>query len=113
MSETSISSDAENWQSLNEPIAWRPSEEYLQRSRLRRFMERHGVASYPDLLARANSDPSWFWDAVSDDLGLVWQRPYTQVMDTSRGVPWGRTPSRYGPSEAATRASGGCCPSQR
>jgi acetyl-CoA synthetase len=88
MNETSISGDAENWQSLNEPIAWRPNEEYLQRSRLRRFMERHGVASYPDLLARANADPIWFWDAVSDDLGLVWQRPYTQVMDTSRGVPW-------------------------
>jgi acetyl-CoA synthetase len=88
MGETYISSDAENWQSLNEPIAWRPSEEYLQRSRLRRFMERYGIASYPDLLARANADPAWFWDAVSDDLGLVWQRPYTQVMDTSRGVPW-------------------------
>ena len=44
MSEASIYSDAENWQSLNEPIAWRPSEEYLQRSRLRRFMERHSVA---------------------------------------------------------------------
>ena len=88
MSETTISSEAENWQSLNEPVAWQPSEEYLQRSRLRRFMERHDVASYPDLLARANADPAWFWDAVSDDLGLVWQRPYTQVMDTSRGVPW-------------------------
>ncbi len=88
MSETTISSNAENWQSLNEPIAWRPSEEYTKRSRLRRFMERHGVASYPDLLARANADPAWFWDAVSDDLELVWQRPYTQVMDTSRGVPW-------------------------
>jgi acetyl-CoA synthetase len=87
VSETTISSDAENWQSLNEPIAWRPSEEYLQRSRLRRFMERHAVTTYPDLLARANADPAWFWDAVSDDLGLVWQRPYTQVMDTSRGVP--------------------------
>jgi acetyl-CoA synthetase len=88
MSETTISSDAENWQSLNEPITWRPNEEYLRRSRLRRFMERHGVTSYADLLARANADPAWFWDAVSDDLGLVWQRPYTQVMDTSRGVSW-------------------------
>jgi acetyl-CoA synthetase len=88
MSETSISGDAENWQSLNEPIAWRPNEEYLQRSRLRRFMERHGVATFPDLLARANAYPAWFWDAVSDDLGLVWQRPYTQVIDTSHGAPW-------------------------
>ena len=24
------------------------------------------------------------------DLGLVWQRPYTQVLDTSRGIPWTR-----------------------
>ncbi|MGH2487196.1 MAG: AMP-binding protein, partial [Ktedonobacterales bacterium] len=37
-----------------------------------------------------NADPAWFWDAVSADLGLVWQRPYTQVMDTSRGIPWTR-----------------------
>jgi acetyl-CoA synthetase len=87
-SDSVTAGDAENWQSLNEHIAWRPSEEYLRRSRLRRFMDRHGVASYPDLLARANEDPTWFWDAVSDDLGLVWQRPYTQVLDTSRGVPW-------------------------
>src|SRR5579859_8193578 len=81
-------SGADNWESLSEPIAWRPTKEYLEKSRLLRFMQRHDIADYPALLARANADPSWFWDAVSDDLGLVWQRPYTQVMDTSRGIPW-------------------------
>jgi acetyl-CoA synthetase len=80
----------ENWESLSEPVAWRPTEEYLLRSRLKRFMDRHGVATYADLLQRADADPAWFWDAVSADLGLIWQRPYTQVMDTSRGVPWTR-----------------------
>ncbi|MGH2514547.1 MAG: AMP-binding protein, partial [Ktedonobacterales bacterium] len=78
----------ENWESLSEPIAWRPSAEYLEKSRLRRFMQRHDIADYAALLARADADPTWFWDAVSDDLGLVWQKPYTQVMDTSRGIPW-------------------------
>jgi acetyl-CoA synthetase len=78
----------ENWESLSEPVAWRPSEAYLRKSRLLRFMRRHDIAEYADLLARADADPAWFWDAVSDDLGLVWQRPYTQVMDTSRGIPW-------------------------
>ncbi|HLZ22290.1 MAG TPA: acetate--CoA ligase [Ktedonobacterales bacterium] len=81
-------SGADNWESLSEPIAWRPTKEYLEKSRLLRFMQRHDIADYPALLARANADPSWFWDAVSDDLGLVWQKPYTQVMDTSRGIPW-------------------------
>jgi acetyl-CoA synthetase len=79
-----------NWETLDEPIAWRPSEEYLQRSRLRRFLERHGVADYAALLQRATADPAWFWDAVSADLELVWQRPYTQVLDTSRGIQWAK-----------------------
>lgn len=95
MSETvsggsSTAGSDDNWESLSEPIAWRPTGEYLQRSRLRRFMERHGIADYPTLLQRAGADPSWFWDAVSDDLELVWQRPYSEVMDTSRGIPWTR-----------------------
>ncbi len=80
----------DNWESLSEPIAWRPDEQYLRKSRLKRFMDRHGVADFAALQERANGDPAWFWDAVSDDLGLVWQRPYTQVMDTSRGIPWTR-----------------------
>src|SRR5260221_1141996 len=84
------SPDADTWESLSEPIAWRPSEEYLSRSRLLRFMRRHGIADYAALLQRANDDPEWFWGAVPDDLGLVWQRPYIAVMDTSRGVPWTR-----------------------
>jgi acetyl-CoA synthetase len=80
----------ENWESLSEPVAWKPTEEYRQRSRLLRFMRRHGIGEYAELLARADADPAWFWDAVSDDLGLVWQRRYTQVTDTSRGIPWTR-----------------------
>jgi acetyl-CoA synthetase len=78
----------DNWESLSEPVAWYPTEEYLRKSRLLRFMQAQGIGDYQTLLARAGSDPAWFWDAVSRDLGLVWQRPYTQVMDTSAGIPW-------------------------
>jgi acetyl-CoA synthetase len=90
MSDQKPMASAENWESLEEPIAWRPSAEYIQRSRLRRFLDRHGIADVPALLDRANIDPAWFWDAVAKDLELVWQRPYTQVMDTARGAPWTR-----------------------
>jgi acetyl-CoA synthetase len=78
----------ENWESLSEPAAWYPTEEYLRKSRLLRFMQAHGISDYKTLLERAAADPAWFWDAVSRDLGLVWQRPYTQVMDTGAGIPW-------------------------
>ncbi len=69
-------------------IAWEPDDAYRERSRVGRFMERHGIGSYDDLLARATSDPAWYWGAVAEDLELVWSRPYQQVLDLSRGAPW-------------------------
>src|SRR5215469_13951907 len=80
----------DNWQSLVEPIAWNPSPTALERSRLRAFMRRLGVATYEELIARAAADPAWFWDAVPDDLGLVWRQRYHTIMDTSRGPQWTR-----------------------
>src|SRR5215204_2924849 len=69
-------------------VAWAPSQPYLDRSRLRRFMARHDIATYDDLLSRATADPRWYWEAVAEDLDLTWSRPYDQVLDLSRGAPW-------------------------
>jgi acetyl-CoA synthetase len=69
-------------------IAWRPSPFYLQRSRLRAFMERLGVPSFEQLLQQAAAGPTWFWDAAVKDLGIEFYSPYTQVLDTSRGWEW-------------------------
>ncbi|HEX9035571.1 MAG TPA: AMP-binding protein [Ktedonobacterales bacterium] len=85
---TTSTASPDNWQSLVEPIAWRPTAPYLERSRLLAFMRRHGVGSYDELLQRSASDPAWFWNLVPDDLGVVWRKPYSSVMDTSRGPHW-------------------------
>jgi acetyl-CoA synthetase len=78
-------------QDSNSPdIAWRPSPAYIERSRLRRFMDRHGIASVAELMDRSTSDIAWFWDAVVQDLDLEWFQPYTQVVDLSRGIEWPR-----------------------
>ena len=45
-------------------VIWEPTPEVIERSRLRRFMDRHGIAAWEDLLERSTSDPEWFWDAV-------------------------------------------------
>ena len=47
--------------------AWRPSAEYLDRSRLRRFLTDVGCADLPELQARAVADPAWFWSAAVAD----------------------------------------------
>ena len=69
-------------------IAWRPSPEYLERSRLRRFMAAQGIASFEELLARAAADPEWLWDATVRDLDLQFYTPYQRVLDVSRGIEW-------------------------
>ncbi|MDQ6905939.1 MAG: hypothetical protein M3176_03835, partial [Chloroflexota bacterium] len=45
-------------------IVWRPSETDFERSRLRRFMAREGIATFEELLTRAADDVAWFWDAT-------------------------------------------------
>ncbi|HEX8597608.1 MAG TPA: AMP-binding protein [Chloroflexia bacterium] len=71
-------------------IAWRPTPEYIERSRLHHFMLRHGLGTFAQLVERYSADPAWFWQAVVEDLGLEWYEPYTQVLDLSRGVEWAR-----------------------
>jgi acetyl-CoA synthetase len=71
-------------------IAWRPTREYRERSRLAAFMARHGIASYNDLLRRSTEDLEWFWTAVFEDLRIEFYRPYRQLLDTSRGIAWAR-----------------------
>ena len=71
-------------------IAWRPTAEYIEHSRLLAFMRRHALASYDELLRRSVEDPRWFWPAVLDDLDIRFYEPYTDILDTSRGIPWAR-----------------------
>jgi acetyl-CoA synthetase len=73
---------------MPDEIIWRPSPEYLERSRIARFMRKHGIASIEALQRRSVEDTEWYWDAVVRDLGIRWSTPYTRVLDGSRGVPW-------------------------
>ncbi|GAB5520201.1 MAG: AMP-binding protein [Rhodothermales bacterium] len=75
---------------FGQSIAYRPDPDTLAQSNLQRFMDRHEIASYDDLLQRATDDIAWFWDAAIDDLGIEFTRPYTQVVDLSDGPEFPR-----------------------
>jgi acetyl-CoA synthetase len=53
-------------------------------------MRRWGLGTLEELRARSIQDPSWFWPAVVEDLGIEFFRPWTQVVDTSSGPEWSR-----------------------
>src|SRR5438132_8852018 len=71
-------------------IIWTPSPESVDRANVTRFMRRHGIRDYEELVRRSTSDTSWFWEAALQDLGVAWFRPYTRIQDSSRGFPWTR-----------------------
>ncbi|UCC62857.1 MAG: AMP-binding protein [Anaerolineae bacterium] len=73
---------------FNQPIVWRPSQAVVRRSRLKRFMDRHGLATFEALMARSTAEVAWFWEAAFEDLGVEFYEPYTKVVDLSRGVQW-------------------------
>jgi len=69
-------------------VAWYPTDQYLERSRLRRFAAAHGHRDFAALHRWSVEDLDGFWRAVDRDLGLQWRRPYDGVFDSSRGIPW-------------------------
>src|SRR5215470_5555046 len=71
-----------------ESIVWRPTKEHLENSRIARFMKRHDIATLDELQRRSLTDLEWYWDAAVRDLGVRWTRPYTRVLDDSRGIEW-------------------------
>jgi acetyl-CoA synthetase len=71
-------------------VVWRPDPEAASRTRIARFMRRHGLDSLEALQRRSVEDLEWYWDAVAKDLGWLWSTPYERVADLSRGIQWPR-----------------------
>ena len=70
-------------------IVWRPSAELIANSHLKTFMDRHGLASFDELMRRSTAVPdgvAWFWDTMLREMGIVFDTPYAQVADLSGGI---------------------------
>lgn len=75
---------------FHDEIVWRPSDEIVQRAHLTHFLRDIGVDSFEALIERAGVDIAWFTKALLDYLGIEFRRPYTEVVDLSRGPAWPR-----------------------
>ena len=71
---------------FGQQAAWTPTPEHVAGTHLARFWTRLGLDDYAALQAWALEDVGRFWDAVLDDLGIEFHRPYTQVLDDSEGI---------------------------
>jgi acetyl-CoA synthetase len=71
-------------------IIWRPDPATAARTQIARFIRRLGLPSLETLQRRSVEDIAGYWREVEKDLGWSWLAPYTDVVDTSRGIQWAR-----------------------
>lgn len=69
---------------------WTPAPELVAASNVGRFMAEHQFDDFEALRTRSIENPEWFWDAFTRFAGIEWDTPYSQVVDTSRGIEWAR-----------------------
>jgi acetyl-CoA synthetase len=70
--------------------AWHPARAAREHSQLAKFLRSCGLDSFKALHRRSIEDIAWFTGQVLNFLGVQFDRPYRQILDLSRGVPWPR-----------------------
>ena len=53
-------------------------------------MKKHDISSLEDLSIKSNNDLEWYWKSVDEDIGIVWDKHYTKVLDVSKGMAWSK-----------------------
>jgi acetyl-CoA synthetase len=69
-------------------FVWHPTPELIAQSNLQRFIEKHALDSYGELMRRSTADIAWFWNTVLHDLDIRFYKPYSEVLDLTEGKPW-------------------------
>ena len=53
-------------------------------------MKKHEISSLEELCIKSKNNLEWFWESVDEDIGIVWDEPYTKTLDTSNGIAWAK-----------------------
>ena len=53
-------------------------------------MKQYGISSLDELSEKSKNDLEWYWEAVSKDIGIVWNSPYSKILDSSKGIMWSK-----------------------
>ncbi|MEC4848280.1 MAG: AMP-binding protein [Nitrosarchaeum sp.] len=67
-----------------------PTEEQIQSSNIYKFMKKHDILTLQELSQRANQNLEWFWQEMDKEIGIIWDKPYTKILDTSKGIQWSK-----------------------
>jgi acetyl-CoA synthetase len=69
---------------------WEPTPEIIAQSNLTAFLKQVKLPSFEALQKEADARPAWFMEEVFKFTDFRFYKPYTQMLDVSRGQPWAR-----------------------
>ncbi len=73
---------------MSKEIIWQPSKEQIENSKLTKFIQHCKLKDYDELEKKSFSDPGWLWDNVIKFSDLKFYKPYSKILDESKGIPW-------------------------
>jgi acetyl-CoA synthetase len=70
----------------DQPIAWTPTPEVIERAQLTKFMKQVGVTTWEELYAYSINDVEKFTEEVIKFLDIKFDPPYEKLLDTTDGI---------------------------
>ena len=86
----------------DQPIAWTPTPDVIERAQLTKFMKQVGVSTWDELYAYSINDVEKFTEEVIKFLDIKFDPPYEKLLDTSNGV---EMPTWFGSADTPVRMS--------
>jgi acetyl-CoA synthetase len=74
----------------DQPIAWTPTPDVIERAQLTKFMRQVGVSTWDDLYQLSIRDVEKFTEEVLKFLDIKFDSPYAKLLDTSDGIEFPR-----------------------
>ena len=93
----------------DQPIAWTPTPDVIERAQLTRFMKQVGISTWDELYEFSIRDVEKFTEEVLKFLDIKFDPPYSRLLDTSGGVEfpqWLISPPRRGDAEDERQETG-------
>ena len=72
---------------MSKEIIWKPTKDLIDNSKLSKFIKFCELKNYDELESKSLKEPGWLWDNVIKFSQLNFYKPYTKIMDESKGAP--------------------------
>src|SRR5215467_2347191 len=87
----------------DQPIAWTPTPDVIERAQLTKFMRQVGVSTWDELYQFSIRDVEKFTEEVLKFLDIKFDPPYEKLLDTTEGIEFPKWLSRNADVQEGTR----------